>query len=183
MGMSWGTLTETDNNRLDELLHAVDSMRAFVIDRMRGRPNEIDGVLQLVRETVWHRAHTYDPNLGCANAFVFGITRNVVRRELARRIRPIEELDDDGPVSRQPDPLQALICRFDTHRWMRLVADAVGETDWALMVELALDDETPATIAKEHELSLRALRTIRDRVAITAPPFARPSQQQTASCH
>ncbi|WP_157487608.1 hypothetical protein [Leifsonia sp. Root112D2] len=169
MAMSWGTLAQTENtNCLNELLHAVDSMRAFVIDRMRGRPNEVDQVLQLVRETVWHRAHTFNPNLGGCNAFVFGITRNVVRRELVRRTPPTEELDEEIPEVRQPDPLQALVARFDTHRWMRLVADAVGETDWALMVELALTHTDPSVVAREHKLTPRSLRTIRERVAVTA---------------
>jgi DNA-directed RNA polymerase specialized sigma24 family protein len=167
--MSLGTLTEVDNeNQLAELLRAVDSMRAFVVDRMRGRPNEVDGVLQLVRETVWHRAHVYNPDLGCVNAFVFGITRNVVRRELSRRIPPVEELTDDLHEPKQPDPLHTLITRFDSHRWMRLVADFVGETDWALMVELALSDEDAVSVARLHGLTQRSLRTARDRVALTA---------------
>jgi len=143
-------------------------MRGFVIDRMRGRPDDVDTILQKVRETVWHRAGSYDPILGCTNAFVFGITRNVVRHELARRRVRTEELSDDLPASRTPDPLGVLVARFDTHRWMRLVADLVGATDWALMVEIALDEADASVIAGKHGLSARGVRTIRDRVAVTA---------------
>lgn len=61
-----------------------------------------------------------------------------------------------------------LLTRFETHRWMRLVADNVGKADWALMVEIALDEDDIATIARQHGLSPRSLRTIHDRVALTA---------------
>ena len=54
--------------------------------RMRGRPNDVDVVLQIVRETVWHRCSSYDPAKGTPDAFVFGITRHVVLRELERKV-------------------------------------------------------------------------------------------------
>jgi DNA-directed RNA polymerase specialized sigma24 family protein len=158
---------EAQDQTLD-LIRTVDQMRPFVLDRMRGRIGDVDAVLQLVRETVWRRAHTYDPARGCPNAFVFGITRNVVRRELARRVRSLEALDGQVVVSGTPDPLQRLVNTFDTHRWMSLVADYVAADEWALVTEIALAEETAEAACCRHHLTLRKLRTIREHVAVTA---------------
>lgn len=136
--------------------------------RLRGRPNEVDAVLQRVRETVWRKADTYNPSRGCAGAFVFGITRNVVRHELERRVIPTEELTESTACSREPDPLQVLLSRFDAHRWMSLVSDFVGGDDWGLIAELAfLDNDCDELCARRH-VAPRTVRTIRDRVALVA---------------
>lgn len=154
--------------RLDELLRNVDAMRPFVSGRMRGRPNDVDGVLQSVRETVWRHRDAYDPERGSPDAFVFGVTRNVVRRELCRRAPDTAELPEDVESASAPDPLSALVRRFDAQRWMSLVADHVGEADWALITELALRDGDADGVAADHGLTARALRTVRDRVSLIA---------------
>jgi DNA-directed RNA polymerase specialized sigma24 family protein len=153
--------------RLNELLREVDTMRPFVGYRLRGRPNDIDSVLQHVREVVWHRAARYDANRGTPNAFVFGITRNVVRSTLGRAARTSDGLPDELE-SDAFDPLTALVHRFDVYRWMTLVADFVGEADWSLVAELALSDGAAADILAGHSLSSRSLRTVRDRVSLVA---------------
>ena len=153
--------------RLDELLREVDSMRPFVRYRLRGRPNDVDAVLQHVREVVWHQADHYDAHRGTPNAFVFGITRNVLRSTLGRPAQTSEELPDDLE-SDAPDPLAALVNRFDSHRWMTLVADFAGEADWSLIAELALSDGAAAEILAGHSLTSRSLRTVRDRVSLIA---------------
>lgn len=143
-------------------------MRSFVRYRLRGRPNDVDAVLQQVREVVWHRSAAYDARRGTPNAFVFGITRNVLRSALARPVRMSEELPEDLVSDATPDPLADLVRRFDAHRWMTLVADFVGEADWALIAELALSDGAAEDILAGHSLTSRALRTVRDRVSLTA---------------
>lgn len=154
--------------RLTELIREVDSMRSFVRFRLRGRPNDVDAVLQIVRESVWRRCSAYDPRLGTRNAFVFGITRHVVLRELERKYIPTEEVPDDVESQRDVDPLDALIRRFDAHRWMVLVADFVGPSDWHVMSDLSLSDGDAERVAGAYQLSKRGLRTVRDRVCQTA---------------
>jgi hypothetical protein len=135
---------------------------------MRGRPNDVDVVLQTVRETVWRRCSSYDPAKGTPEAFVFGITRHVVLRELERKVSETEEILADIPSRRDVDPLDALIGRFDAHRWMSLVADFVGPSDWTVMSELGLTDGGAERVAAAHQLSSRGLRTVRDRVSQAA---------------
>jgi len=153
--------------QLNELLREVDSMRAFVGYRLRGRPNDVDTVLQHIREVVWHRAKRYDSRRGTPNAYVFGITRNVVRSTLGRPAQASDGLPEDIE-SNSPDPLAALVNRFDSHRWMTLVADFAGEADWSLIAEFALSDGAAKEILAGHSLTSRSLRTVRDRVSLIA---------------
>jgi hypothetical protein len=51
---------------------------------------------------------------------------------------------------------------------MSLVADFVGAADWAVMTEMALSDGDVDRVAAGHQLTSRGLRTIRDRVSLTA---------------
>ncbi|WP_290473097.1 sigma factor [Leifsonia sp. 71-9] len=163
--MAGGTQVRTRADaRLTELLREVDTMRSFVVSRMRGRPNEVDAVLQLIRETVWRRSDTYDPGRGSPNYFVFGITRHVVLRELERKYVPVDDIPFDAESHSEVDPLDALICRFDAHRWMVLAADYVGPSDWRVMGDLSLSDGDAQRIAAEYQLSMRGLRTVRERV-------------------
>lgn len=167
--MAGGTQVRPEADaRLAELLREVDTMRSFVRFRMRGRPNEVDAVLQSIRETVWHRSATYDPERGSPNYFVFGITRHVVLRELERKYVPMEDLPADIESNSDVDPLDAMISRFDAHRWMVLVAEYVGASDWHVMSDLSLSDGDAKRVATAHQLSKRGLRTVRDRVCQTA---------------
>lgn len=167
--MVWGIHVEAMvDDRVVELLRTVDAMRPFVRYIMRARPDDVDVVLQRVRETVWHRCDTFDPERGTPNAFVFGITRNIVRRELCKHVETAEELSEQMTSSQTPDPLDVLVSRFDAYRWMSLVADFVGPSDWVVMIELALSDAESDLVAAGHQLTLRGLRTIRDRVSLTA---------------
>jgi hypothetical protein len=156
------------DDRLDELLRTVDSMRSFVRYRLWGRPNDVDVVLQIVRESVWRRCSAYDPAKGTPNAFVFGITRHVVLRELQRKVVETDELPADIQSGRDVDPLDALIGRFEANRWMSLVADFVGPSDWVVVGELGLTDGDGDRVADTHHLSARGLRTVRERVSQAA---------------
>ncbi|MFP3394587.1 hypothetical protein SB782_38090, partial [Brevibacillus sp. SIMBA_076] len=64
--------------------------------------------------------------------------------------------------------MDALIRRYDAHRWMVLVADFVGPSDWHVMSDLSLSDGDADRVAFAHQLSKRGLRTVRDRVCQTA---------------
>ena len=154
--------------RLTELIREVDTLRPYVAFRLRGKPNDIDAVLQIARETVWHRCSTFDPERGSPHAFVFGITRHVVLREIERKYVPMDEVPADIESGSDLDPLEALIRRFDAHRWMVLVADFVGPSDWHVVSDLSLSDGDAERVADAHQLSKRGIRTIHDRVCQTA---------------
>ncbi|MDN4597731.1 MULTISPECIES: sigma factor [Leifsonia] len=155
---------------LTELLREVDTLRPYVRFQLRGWPNEVDAVLQIARETVWHRSSTYDPERGSPHAFVFGITRHVVLRQIERKYGPTDDVTVDADVESESDidPLEAMIRRFDAHRWMVLVADYVGASDWHVMSDLSLADGDAERVAEAHQLSKRGVRTIRERVCQTA---------------
>lgn len=156
------------DDHVSELLRSVDEMRPFVLYRIGHRPTDVDIILQTVRETVWHRAGSFDPALGTPSAFVFGITRNIVRSELRKPVPELVELPENLESSTNQDPLAILLRRFDANRWMGLVVDFVGPSDWAVISELALSDGDIEGVAAEHQLSGRGLRTVRDRVCLTA---------------
>jgi hypothetical protein len=169
MNLMTKSTAHTDEPAIQEslLLAAVDEMRAYAVDRMRGLPDEVDSVLQQVREIVWRRADSFDSTKGRPTDFVFGVTRNVISKELCRRRFRPEQLDAQMASPRSPDPLSTLVSRFDTHRWMSLVADAVGEHDWEVVVRLAFDQKnTDADAAASR--STRSLRSARERVALIA---------------
>lgn len=167
--MAEGTQVRTRADaRLTELIREVDTLRPYVAFRLRGRPNDVDAVLQIVRETVWHRCSTFDPERGSPHAFVFGITRHVVLREIERKYVPMDEVPDEIVSGSDLDPLETLIRRFDAHRWMVLVADFVGPSDWRVMSDLSLADGDAERVADAHQLSRRGIRTIHDRVCQTA---------------
>lgn len=162
--MSISCSSELNSSRhVTELVDAVNGMRAYVTDQMRGRMQDVEPVLQIVRETVWRRASSYDPDRGRPQDFVFGFTRNVVRRELARRAPKDAELNELTIASPSPDPLSNLVDRFDSHRWMRFVADAVGEDDWRRVVDLAFGYSGDSSAR-----STRPIRAVREKVALVA---------------
>ncbi len=153
---------------LTELLREVDTLRPYVRFQLRGWPNEVEAVLQVIRETVWRRSYVYDPERGSPHAFVFGITRRVVLREIERKHVPIDGIPEDVESRTDIDPLDALIRRFDAHRWMVLVADFVGPSDWHVMSDLSLANGDADRVADAHQLSKRGLRSVHDRVCQTA---------------
>ena len=169
--MAGGTQVRSRTDALlTELLREVDTLRPYVRFQLRGWPNEVDAVLQIARETVWHRSSTYDPERGSPHAFVFGITRHVVLREIERKYGPTDDITVDVDVESESDtdPLETMIRRFDAHRWMVLVADYVGASDWHVMSDLSLADGDAERVAEAHQLSKRGVRTIRERVCQTA---------------
>ena len=169
--MAGGTHVRTRTDALlTELLREVDTLRPYVRFQLRGWPNEVDAVLQIARETVWHRSSTYDPERGSPHAFVFGITRHVVLREIERKYGPTDDVTVDVDVESDSDidPLEAMIRRFDAHRWMVLVADYVGASDWHVMSDLSLASGDAERVAEAYQLSKRGVRTIRERVCQTA---------------
>lgn len=153
--------------KLAVLLRTVDEMRPFVSYRLRGRPNDVDTVLQRVREVVWRRVEDFDISRGEPNAWVFGITRKLVLSELTARGRDEAELTEDLVAPEIIDPLEQLVGHFESHRWMGLVAEFVGGHDWEVITQLALFGDADA-VAARHHLSPRGLRTIHDRVVLTA---------------
>lgn len=167
--MAGGTKVRTRADALlTELLREVDTLRPYVRFQLRGWPNEVDAVLQLARETVWHRSSLFDPERGSPHAFVFGITRHVVLREIERKHVVIDGVPEDVESATDIDPLDALIRRFDAHRWMVLVADFVGPSDWHVMSDLSLASGDVNRVADAHQLSKRGLRSVHDRVCQTA---------------
>ncbi|WP_431219335.1 sigma factor [Leifsonia xyli] len=169
--MAGGTKVRSRTDALlTELLREVDTLRPYVRFQLRGWPNEVDAVLQIARETVWHRSSTYDPERGSPHAFVFGIIRHVVLREIERKYGPTDDVTVDVDVESESDvdPLEAMIRRFDAHRWMVLVADYVGASDWQVMSDLSLTGVDAERVADAHQLSKRGVRTIRERVCQTA---------------
>lgn len=157
----------------DELIGLVDGVRGFVVDRMYGYRSEVDAVMQKIRETVWRCENRYDPLRGRPEEFVFGIARNVVRREIAalgRRpldVALIEPLVATIPA-RVSDPLTMLVGRFEQHRWIQILADAVTETEWQVVIDLALTDTDHDTVADRFGLTPRTVRAIRERVTLIA---------------
>ncbi|MFF1571417.1 hypothetical protein ACFVWR_01615 [Leifsonia sp. NPDC058292] len=99
---------------------------------------------------------------------MFGITRHVVLREIERKHVSIDDVPDDVESGSDIDPLEAMIRRFDAHRWMVLVADFVGPSDWHVMSDLSLANGDAERVAGAHQLSKRGVRTIHDRVCQTA---------------
>jgi hypothetical protein len=150
------------------LMNTVNGMRPFVSYRLNQRPNDVDVVLQRVRETIWRRSSAFDPDRGRPEDWGFGITRNVVRRELQRRVRDDVSLVDETMPALEPDPLSRLVTQFDSRRWMRLVTEFVGDEDWRLVTALAADGANVSSVASRHGVGVRRLRTARERVALTA---------------
>lgn len=155
--------------RVTDLIREVDSMRSFVVYSI-GRRHSLDPdeVMQRIRESVWRRSNTFDPQAGTANAFVFGVTRNVLRNELRRQIPPYMGHWDQFESLVQPDALTLLVERYDVGRWMQIVAEYVSPRDWAVVSEIALEDGDAARVRLERDLCTRTVRTIRDRVFLTA---------------
>jgi DNA-directed RNA polymerase specialized sigma24 family protein len=154
---------------LTALIREVDTMRDFVVYTIgRRRSLDPDVVMQQIRESVWRRSSTYDPEAGTPNAFVFGITRNVLRNELRRRIPPYIGHWDQFESLVQPDALTLLVERYDVGRWMSLVAEFVSPRDWAVVSEIALTAGNSERIQQTCNLSPRSVRTIRDRVFLIA---------------
>lgn len=163
-----GGVDRVSDERLGQLLAAVETVRSFVRFRLGSRLDEVEPVLQRVRVTVWRRAGEYDPEQGSMSAFVFGIARNVVQHALARPARAVVELSEDVEGPESLDPLAVLTIRFDAQRWMALVARFAGPRDWEVAVDLAFSGGDAQAVATGHQLSVRAVRTIRDRVRMTA---------------
>ncbi|WP_240977930.1 sigma-70 family RNA polymerase sigma factor [Planctomonas sp. JC2975] len=163
--MSWGTVeNNTTGPVIDDLLFIVDDLRGYVAHHLPSHPGDIEAVLQEVRETVWRKADTYDPDLGNPSRFVFGITRNIVHRYQCRHTST-DELPDELPAPPDEDILAGLVHRFDLHRWISLVADFVGVEEWEIITDLAFESGNTQTIAARHDITPRRLRTVRDHVS------------------
>lgn len=150
---------------------AVESTRQYVRSRLwaGGRIADLDDVMARVREIVWGKVEDFDEGRGTFGAYVHGIARNVVSKQLASKPEPAsidvpEELEDH----RSPDPLNVLVSRYERRRWAELVAEFVGEEDWDMAAELALSDGTAENVAQELGVTVRTLRTVKERVTMTA---------------
>lgn len=89
---------------------------------MTGSPSTAEDVTQDVFLTVLREAASYDGRRGTVIAWLMGITRNLVRRRLARDrwLRPLDEAHerDDGEPAVRFDPMDELerAARIDTVR-------------------------------------------------------------------
>ncbi|GAA4163837.1 hypothetical protein GCM10022286_24890 [Gryllotalpicola daejeonensis] len=150
-----------------ELLGEVDSMRDLVRSHIWDPADDVDVVLQSVREIVWRISARYDPTRGSPHEFVFGITRNVLRQWLhARPSRP-DALPDNLDALATADSLAVLERRFEAGRWTSMVAKHVGEKEWAAVVDLMLSTDGTKAVAARHELRPAALARLRHRVYLT----------------
>lgn len=151
---------------------AVESTRPYVRSRLwaGGRSDELDDAMARVRELAWQRAEAFDADRGSTfGAFVHGIARNVVAKHLSPRPDSAQvELSDTLADTRAPDPLNMLVSRYERLRWAELVAEFVGEAEWEMACTLALSDGSAAEIAEELGVPVRTLRTVKEKVTLTA---------------
>lgn len=161
---------ETSTVDAHKLAAYVDRWVGYVAARVR--PNDVDDVLQTVRETVLSRAAHYDPALGEPGAWVFGIVRVTVRA--ARRGEAVEyartgghEVGDTIPAAGADagDPLAFLVEHRDVVEWARLVAAAATPFEWRVIVTFAKTEGTSADVAKELGTQPSTVRAARARVA------------------
>lgn len=143
-------------------------MAPIVGSRLRNRPADVDDVLQLVRLTVWRRSEEYDPLTGAPGAFVFGITRNLIRKRLASTSALAAELPSAMEASPLLDPLTDLVRRYTFHRWASMVATFANARDWSAVVDLAIGEERRDVIAARYKFTPETLRLARFRVFVTA---------------
>lgn len=158
----------TADVRMRELLGEVDAMRDLVRLRIWDRADDVDVVLQSVREIVWRISARYDPTRGSPHEFVFGVTRNVLRQRMHVRPPLSDALPDELGAPVTVDALAALERRFEARRWTSIVAELVGEEEWVAVVDLMLSTESVKAVAARHQLSPGALGRLRDRVYLTA---------------
>lgn len=150
---------------------AVESTRAYVRSRLwaGGRITTLDDVMARVRETAWTKVEEFDEDRGTFGAYVHGIARNIVSKQLAAKSEPVSiDVPEELADHRSPDPLNVLVTRYERRRWAELVAEFVGEEDWNLASELALSDASADEVATELGVTVRTLRTVKERVTMTA---------------
>jgi hypothetical protein len=165
---------------------AVNSTRPWANGELSrwGRAGELDAVLVDVAEKLFTRLVDFDPERGTLGAYAHGIARFVVRRAVATPTAmagvgdgvDIAELVDRSGWhhtvgGREPvEPLAHFVRRFETARLLEYVSTEVSEKDWALIVDMAAgsSERSIPEIAAAHSMTVRAVRTARERIAVTA---------------
>jgi RNA polymerase sigma factor (sigma-70 family) len=173
--VSWRKYPASRRNELDDLLIAVGARRdgkAFTIlfDHLQPRvqaqtvrlglaPSAAEDLTQDVMETIWRKAHLYDPRQSAAITWVFQLARNR-RIDLGRRSREFcLALEDFFDI---PDPAAGSDDRLDSARLqqcMRLALRALPREQFALVQLAFFDGLSHSAIAQQLDLPLGTVKS------------------------
>jgi RNA polymerase sigma-70 factor (ECF subfamily) len=78
--------------------------------RMCG-PDAADDILQETFVVILERAERFDPARGTFGAYLFGIARHMVLKQLGPKYQLTQAFDTDAPAAHPPDALDALTAR------------------------------------------------------------------------
>jgi RNA polymerase sigma-70 factor, ECF subfamily len=162
-------------NELDDLLIAVGTSRdekAFTVlfDHLRPRVRAqmvhlglatiaAEDVTQDVMETIWRKAHLYDPHKSAAATWVFRIARNRCI-DLRRRSREFSLAAEDFFAI--PDPAAGSDDCLDAARReerVRVALDALPQEQFALVRLAFFEGPSQGTIAKRLNLPLGTVKS------------------------
>lgn len=102
----------------------------------------------------------FDPELGTAAAWLFGIARNVLRRHHDRSLRATslqERLFGDRLVLTVDDVAEYAELRADAERLLSSIA-GLSERDRALLLDHRLESTSYEALTERHEASVETLR-------------------------
>jgi RNA polymerase sigma-70 factor, ECF subfamily len=173
--VSWRKYPGAPRNELDDLLIAVGAKRdgkafSILFDHLRPRvhaqlvrlglaPTAAEDLTQDVMETIWRKAHLYDPRQSAAITWVFQVARNR-RIDLRRRSRErYFALEDFFGI---PDPTAGSDDRFDTARLQQCVRVALRALprEQLILVQLAFfDGLSHSAIARQLNLPLGTVKS------------------------
>ena len=160
---------------LNDLLTAVGASRdgrafTMLFDHFRPRlqaqmvrgglaPFAAEDVTQDVMETIWRKAHLYDPEKSAAATWVFHIARNR-RIDLRRRSRELSDVAEDllviaDPAEDNDNCLDA--ARRDAH--VRTALDALPKEQVALVRLAFFEGLSHSTIARRLQLPIGTVKS------------------------
>jgi RNA polymerase sigma-70 factor (ECF subfamily) len=181
-GYSWRRLRAARKNELDDLLIAVGSRRdgkafALLFDQLQPRvhaqlmrlglpPAAAEDLTQDVMETIWRKAHLYDPRQSAAVTWVFQLARNR-RIDLRRRSRECSfALESFFAI---PDPAAGSDDCLDAtqlQQCVRIALRALPREQFALVQLAFFDGLSHSAIAQRLNLPLGTVKS-RLRLACT----------------
>lgn len=154
-----------------QIMAAVQAYRPWAL---RHVPlSDVDDVLSEAAHDVWKRRHTFNPELGELGHWIGGFVRTSAKRVQRSECRAgmAQEALQSSTESAElqvEDSLDQLIGRWNANEVLRWIALALSDSDWNIVLDMALRDMSSNELAERHGISVRQLEDVRRRLRSVA---------------
>lgn len=167
-----------------QIMAAVQAYRPWALQHVP--LSDVDDVLSEAAHDVWRRRHTFNPDLGELRHWIGGFVRTSAKRVQRSECRAglaqqALQSSTEAAELQVEDSLDQLVGRWNANEILRWIALALSDSDWNVVLDMALRDLTSQDLADRHGISLRQLDDVRRRLHGVAGTVR--AALDAAACH